>query len=97
MALALQHMHAKNMAHMDVKPDNIYVLDETNYKLGDFGLAASSCSSKHGSYEEGDARYVMLNLFAFLCSMPNTCQLTMHSAQLFQQALQSWRGQFKIP
>lgn len=58
MALALQHMHAKNMAHMDVKPDNIYVLDETNYKLGDFGLAASSCSSKHGSYEEGDARYI---------------------------------------
>ena len=59
MALALQHMHAKNMAHMDVKPDNIYVLDETNYKLGDFGLAASSCSSKHGSHEEGDARYFM--------------------------------------
>ena len=54
--LALQHMHARQMAHMDVKPDNIYVLDETIYKLGDLGMAASSCANKHSSYEEGDAR-----------------------------------------
>lgn len=52
-ALALQHMHARNMAHMDVKPDNIYILDETTYKLGDLGLAVSSCCNNHSSFEEG--------------------------------------------
>ena len=49
-------MHARQMAHMDVKPDNIYVLNDTAYKLGDLGMAASSCANKHSSYEEGDAR-----------------------------------------
>ena len=54
--LALQHMHARNMVHMDVKPDNIYIVDETMYKLGDLGLATSSCSGNCNRIEEGDAR-----------------------------------------
>jgi len=54
--LALQHMHAKNMVHMDVKPDNIYIVDDTMYKLGDLGLATSSCSGNCNRIEEGDAR-----------------------------------------
>ena len=41
---------------MDVKPDNIYVLDDTTYKLGDLGLAISSCSANRDRFEEGDAR-----------------------------------------
>lgn len=54
--LALQHMHSKSMVHMDIKPDNIYIVDEDTYKLGDLGLAASSKASGHCSFEEGDAR-----------------------------------------
>jgi serine/threonine protein kinase len=54
--LALQHMHARNMVHMDVKPDNIYIVDDTMYKLGDLGLATSSCSGNCNRIEEGDAR-----------------------------------------
>ena len=39
-ASALQHVHAKRMAHLDVKPDNIYTdPDSDMVKLGDFGLA----------------------------------------------------------
>ena len=55
-SLALQHMHARSIVHMDVKPDNIYVLDDTTYKLGDLGLAISSCSGNRDRFEEGDAR-----------------------------------------
>ena len=55
-ALALQHMHSKNMVHMDIKPDNIYIVDEMTYKLGDLGLAASSNALQRSNFEEGDAR-----------------------------------------
>lgn len=56
--MALQHMHSKNMVHMDIKPENIYVSDEVTYKLGDLGLAASSSAHYRGNVEEGDARYL---------------------------------------
>ena len=49
-------MHARSMVHMDIKPDNIYIVDEDTYKLGDLGLAASSNSFQQCSFEEGDAR-----------------------------------------
>ena len=55
-ALALQHMHSKNMVHMDIKPDNIYIVNEVTYKLGDLGLAASNSAHQCGNFEEGDAR-----------------------------------------
>ena len=59
-SLALQHMHSRHMVHMDVKPDNIYVVGETNYKLGDLGLATSSNCNQQCSFEEGDARCAMV-------------------------------------
>jgi len=43
------------MAHLDVKPDNIYVKNGV-YKLGDFGCATLLDSSL--PIEEGDARYM---------------------------------------
>lgn len=55
-SLALQHMHSQNIVHMDVKPDNIYVVDETSYKLGDLGLATSSSCNRQCNFEEGDGR-----------------------------------------
>lgn len=55
-SLALQHMHSRHMVHMDVKPDNIYVVDEAIYKLGDLGLATSSSCNRQCNFEEGDGR-----------------------------------------
>ncbi|KAK7396865.1 hypothetical protein VNO78_18027 [Psophocarpus tetragonolobus] len=54
-ANALRFIHKKGIAHLDVKPDNIYVKNGV-YKLGDFGCATLLDSSL--PVEEGDARYM---------------------------------------
>ncbi|KAI4301375.1 hypothetical protein L6164_034660 [Bauhinia variegata] len=54
-ANALQYIHGKGIAHLDVKPDNIYVKNGV-YKLGDFGCA--TLLDKSLPIEEGDARYM---------------------------------------
>lgn len=59
MGRALSCIHSKGLVHLDVKPDNIYVLSGT-YKLGDFGRATRCDGSL--SIEEGDARYMPLEI-----------------------------------
>lgn len=54
-AKALEFIHDKGIAHLDVKPENIYVKNGV-YKLGDFGCATLIDSSL--PIEEGDARYM---------------------------------------
>ena len=59
---ALRHIHVMGIAHLDVKPDNIYVGRGGEYKLGDFGRAARmDCGT---IIQDGDSRYMpkeMLN------------------------------------
>ncbi|RVW54597.1 Wee1-like protein kinase [Vitis vinifera] len=54
-AKALQFTHEKGIAHLDVKPGNIYVKDGV-YKLGDFGCA--TLLDRSLPIDEGDARYM---------------------------------------
>ncbi|KAI9180704.1 hypothetical protein LWI28_007373 [Acer negundo] len=54
-AMALQFIHEKGIAHLDVKPDNIYFKNGV-YKLGDFGCA--TLLDKSLPIDEGDARYM---------------------------------------
>lgn len=54
-AKALLFIHSRGIAHLDVKPDNIYVKLGV-YKLGDFGCA--TMIDKSLPVEEGDARYM---------------------------------------
>jgi len=54
-AKALQFTHKRGIAHLDLKPDNIYVKNGV-YKLGDFGCA--TLLNKSLPIEEGDARYM---------------------------------------
>ncbi|KAL2945438.1 Glutathione S-transferase, partial [Bienertia sinuspersici] len=57
---ALHYIHERGIAHIDVKPDNIYVKDGI-YKLGDFGCATLLDNSL--PIEEGDARYMPQEIF----------------------------------
>jgi wee1-like protein kinase len=59
MANALSVIHAKGLVHLDLKPDNIYVLNGV-YKLGDFGRATRADGSM--DIEEGDSRYMPLEM-----------------------------------
>lgn len=52
---ALEYIHVRGIAHLDVKPENIYVKNGV-YKLGDFGCA--TLLDKSLPIEEGDARYM---------------------------------------
>eukprot|EP01062_Namystynia_karyoxenos_P008936 TRINITY_DN1315_c0_g1_i1.p1 TRINITY_DN1315_c0_g1~~TRINITY_DN1315_c0_g1_i1.p1 ORF type:complete len:400 (+),score=116.83 TRINITY_DN1315_c0_g1_i1:96-1295(+) len=71
MLRALQKVHTQGMAHLDVKPANIFIasFEPLEFKLGDFGL---SRQVEHGdladgrvcsmdSLQEGDGQYVPLD------------------------------------
>ncbi|GMH25991.1 hypothetical protein Nepgr_027834 [Nepenthes gracilis] len=53
-AKALEFVHERGIAHLDVKPDNIYLKNGV-YKLGDFGCDLLDASLP---IDEGDARYM---------------------------------------
>ncbi len=61
MLLALKMIHEKELVHLDIKPDNIFVREDT-YKLGDFGLV--SMLSVQDDVEEGDSRYMCMDLLS---------------------------------
>ena len=37
--MTLKKIHKKNIIHRDIKPDNIFIINENTIKIGDFGLA----------------------------------------------------------
>jgi wee1-like protein kinase len=59
--LALEHCHAHGIAHLDVKPSNIFVAGGL-YKLGDFGLAVPL--EGDDDITEGDVRYMSRELLS---------------------------------
>lgn len=63
MAAALKHVHELGIAHLDVKPDNIFksISGGSTYKLGDFGNACPKDGSRQ--WTEGDSRSVGCRCF----------------------------------
>ena len=61
MCLALAFLHRHHMVHLDIKPENIFIKND-QFKLGDFGLVSKS--SSHEDVEEGDSRYMSLELLS---------------------------------
>ena len=67
LASGLMQMHAQNIVHLDLKPDNIYLTsaddDKPRYKIGDLGLASSSLETLK-DVMEGDSRYLAKELLS---------------------------------
>lgn len=59
--LALDYVHRSGMIHLDIKPDNIFIKND-QYKLGDFGLVSKI--ENHNDVEEGDSRYMSMELLS---------------------------------
>jgi len=63
-AAALTFAHDRGIAHMDVKPDNIFIHGDGSHKLGDWGRCVAIAARARGdaAVDEGDARYLPLEL-----------------------------------
>ncbi len=61
MLLALRLIHQHDLVHLDIKPENIFVREDT-FKLGDFGLVSKV--SVQDDVEEGDSRYMCMDLLS---------------------------------
>lgn len=64
-ASGLAYMHAHNLAHLDVRPDNLYWTDRGIYKLGGFGLITVDEAANH--VEQSDKRYLRC-VVLYLCT-----------------------------
>ena len=38
-SLAIQYLHENFISHNDIKPDNMFMFSETDFKLADFGFS----------------------------------------------------------
>ena len=47
-AKAVRHVHEQGLIHRDLKPQNCFMDDSGNVKVGDFGLSRESADSKEG-------------------------------------------------
>lgn len=55
---ALDECHRKNIIHRDVKPANIFVDNQNNYKLGDFGIARNIEKTSSNLTSTGTPKYI---------------------------------------
>ncbi|BDA40733.1 Wee1-like protein kinase [Coccomyxa sp. Obi] len=85
-AEALQHLHARGIVHMDVKPDNIYTTKQGIYKLGDFGLATCRSLQRNVALEEGDSRYIPLEVLNDDFGALDRADMFMLGASLYELA-----------
>lgn len=62
---ALEFMHENNLAHLDIKPENILINKKGDFKICDFGRASLiDCEERHIFNEvlEGDRRYLAMEV-----------------------------------
>ncbi|XP_049518866.1 membrane-associated tyrosine- and threonine-specific cdc2-inhibitory kinase [Dermacentor silvarum] len=56
--LGVKHLHDHDLAHMDIKPENIFISKDGYYKLGDFGLVLDLKRDDPSDPLDGDPCYL---------------------------------------
>ena len=60
---ALELCHRKNIIHRDIKPQNIFISDNGDFKLGDFGIARTMEKTTGGMSKKGTYKYMAPEVF----------------------------------
>ena len=60
---ALEVCHKKNIIHRDIKPQNIFISDTGDFKLGDFGIARTIEKTTGGMSKKGTYKYMAPEVF----------------------------------
>ena len=74
-AKGLAYIHCQNLAHMDIKPGNIFRQIENDacvYKIGDLGLV---CPHTETVFDDGDCRYIARELIESITNKDNDLRL----------------------
>ena len=59
---AVKYIHERGIVHLDIKPENILISRDGEYKLADFGIATYINEIKTKEIAEGDQRYLCKEL-----------------------------------
>jgi wee1-like protein kinase len=80
-ASGLAHMHAHQMVHLDVKPENVY-RSHGVWKIGDFGLSDSVASTTH---QDGDNKYLAREMLdESQLALPQKCDVFSLGASIYE-------------
>lgn len=74
-ATALETLENRNLVHRDIKPDNIFIDNEGNFKLGDFGTARVLEVTGNASTKTGTPNYMAPEVYTKLVKYDQTVDI----------------------
>lgn len=60
---AVETLHKQGISHLDIKPENVFIDDQNNARLSDFGCVETPTSMKRGFYPRGTVTFAAPEIF----------------------------------